>query len=128
MTALIYLTYDDSLAVHRETVVPDLADRGLRGTFYVPAARADLHERVAGWRAVTAGHELGNHSCWHPCRGRPSWLPRAYHLEDYDCRRIRDELLMANSVLHLIDGESTLRPAAVNANLGRSGADHDYSG
>ena len=45
MTALICLTYDDALPVHRETVAPDLAERGLRGTFYVPAARADLHEQ-----------------------------------------------------------------------------------
>ncbi len=108
MTALICLTYDDALPVHRETVAPDLTARGLRGTFYVPAARDDLHMGLDDWRRVAAmGHELGNHSCWHPCRTRPDWEWKPpYRLEDYDRGRIRDELLMANRVLHLIDGRT----------------------
>ena len=108
MTALICLTYDDALPVHRERVAPDLTERGLRGTFYVPAARDDLHMGLVGWRKVAEmGHELGNHSCWHPCRTRPDWdWKPPYRLEDYHCARIRDELLMANRVLHLIDGRT----------------------
>ena len=50
MTALICLTYDDALPIHREVVAPLLAERGLRGTFYIPAARDDLHEHLADWR------------------------------------------------------------------------------
>lgn len=108
MKALICLTYDDALPVHRERVAPALAERGLRGTFYVPAARDDLHRALDGWRAVaSAGHELGNHSCWHPCRTRPQWdWKPPYRLEEYDRARVRDELLMANRVLHLIDGRT----------------------
>jgi sialate O-acetylesterase len=108
MTALICLTYDDALPVHRERVAPDLTERGLRGTFYVPAACDDLHTSLVDWRRAAAmGHELGNHSCWHPCRTRPDWdWKPPYRLEDYDCARIRDELLMANRVLHLIDGRT----------------------
>jgi sialate O-acetylesterase len=108
MTALICLTYDDALPIHRELVAPQLAERGLRGTFYVPAARDDLHDGLDGWRRVTAmGHELGNHSCWHPCRTRPDWdWKPPYRLEEYDCARIRDELLLANRVLRLIDGKT----------------------
>jgi peptidoglycan/xylan/chitin deacetylase (PgdA/CDA1 family) len=85
-----------------------LAERGIRGTFYVPAARDDLHQWLEGWRAVAAaGHELGNHSCWHPCRTRPQWdWKPPYRLEEYDRARVRDELLMANRVLHLIDGRT----------------------
>jgi hypothetical protein len=106
MKALICLTYDDALPVHRQAVAHDLSRRGLRGTFYVPAAYEDLHAGLEGWREVAAlGHELGNHSCWHPCRTRPEWKP-PYRLEDYDRRRVRDELLMANRVLHLIDGRT----------------------
>ena len=105
VTALICLSYDDALPVHREVVAPLLSQHGLTGTFYVPAARDDLHEHLTSWRAVAAaGHELGNHTCWHPCRGRPGWLPRPYRLEDYDRQRIRDELILANRVLHLVDG------------------------
>jgi peptidoglycan/xylan/chitin deacetylase (PgdA/CDA1 family) len=108
MTALICLTYDDALPVHRELVAPQLAERGLYGTFYVPAARDDLHNALDGWRQVAAmGHELGNHSCWHPCRTRPDWdWKPPYRLEEYDRARIRDELLMANRVLYLIDGKT----------------------
>lgn len=108
MTALICLTYDDALRVHRDVVAPALTERGLRGTFFVPAARDDLHDALDGWRAVAAmGHELGNHSCWHPCRTRPDWdWKPSYRLEEYDRARIRDELRMANRVLYLIDGKT----------------------
>ena len=86
MKALICLTYDDALPVHREIVAPMLAARGLRGTFYVPAARDDLHEQVECWRSVAAmGHELGNHSCFHPCRTRAEWEWKPpYRLEEHD--------------------------------------------
>ena len=105
MPALICLTYDDALPVHRNLVAPMLTRAGMRGTFYSPAARDDVHEHSGDWRRLAAdGHELGNHTCWHPCRGRPEWLPRAYHLEDYDRIRLRDELILANRILTLIDG------------------------
>jgi len=75
MSALVCLTYDDALPVHRQVVAPLLAERGLRGTFYIPAARDDFHNHLEDWRKVAAmGHELGNHSCFHscfhPCRTR----------------------------------------------------------
>lgn len=108
MTAFICLTYDDALPVHREVVAPALTERGLRGTFYIPVARDDLHEHHDGWRMVAEmGHELGNHSCWHPCRTRAEWdWKPPYRLEEYPPERVRDELLLANRVLHLIDGHT----------------------
>ncbi|MBI5831059.1 MAG: polysaccharide deacetylase family protein [Armatimonadetes bacterium] len=114
MSALLCLTYDDALPVHRELVAPALAARGLRGTFYAPAAAGDLHQAVDAWRAVAAaGHELGNHTCWHPCRLRPgsAYVP-AYQLQDYTHRRIRDELRLANQVLTLVDGQTQRSYAA----------------
>jgi len=108
MTSFICLTYDDALPVHREMVASELTKRGLRGTFYLPAARDDLHDHLADWRKVAAlGHELGNHSCFHPCRTRAEWdWKPPYRLEDYTTERIHDELLLANRILHLIDGRS----------------------
>lgn len=108
MSALICLTYDDALPVHREVVAPLLAERGLRGTFYIPAARDDLHEHTDDWRKVTElGHELGNHSCFHPCRTRAEWEWKPpYRLEDYTREHIHDELQLANRILHLIDGRT----------------------
>lgn len=108
MTAQVCLCYDDALPVHREAVGPALAERGMRATFYVPAARDDLHREIEGWRRLARlGHELGNHSCWHPCRTRAEWAWKPpYRLEDYDAERIRDELLLANRILRLIDGRT----------------------
>jgi peptidoglycan/xylan/chitin deacetylase (PgdA/CDA1 family) len=108
MTALICFTYDDALPVHREMVAPALAERGMCGTFYIPVGRDDLHEHPDGWRKVAQlGHELGNHSCWHPCRTRAEWdWKPPYKLEEYSPERVRDELLLANRVLHLIDGRA----------------------
>jgi sialate O-acetylesterase len=108
MTALICLTYDDALPVHREAVAPLLAERGLRGTFYTPAACDDLYSHVADWRKVVAmGHELGNHSCFHPCRTRADWdWKPPYRLEEYTRARIHDEFQLANHILHLIDGRT----------------------
>jgi len=108
MTALICLTYDDALPIHREMIALQLAEHGLRGTFYIPAARDDLHLALTGWRKVAEmGHELGNHSCFHPCRTRAEWEWKPpYRLEEYDRARIFDELLLANRILHLIDGRT----------------------
>ena len=105
---MLCLTYDDGLLIHREKVAFDLAERGLHGTFYISVARDDLHEHPDGWREVARlGHELGNHSCWHPCRTRAEWdWKPPYKLEEYSPERVRDELLLANRVLHLIDGHS----------------------
>lgn len=108
MSTLICLTYDDALPVHCEVVAPLLAERGLRGTFYIPVARDDFHNHLDDWRKVAAmGHELGNHSCFHPCRTRAEWdWKPPYRLEEYTRVRIREELILANRVLHLIDGRS----------------------
>jgi len=108
MSALVCLTYDDALPVHRQVVAPLLAERGLRGTFYIPAARDDFHNHLEDWRKVAAmGHELGNHSCFHPCRTRAEWAWRPpYRLEEYNHGRIRDELMLANRILQLIDGRA----------------------
>ena len=108
MSALVCLTYDDALPVHCEVVAPLLAERGLRGTFYIPAARDDLHEHLADWRRVAEmGHELGNHSCFHPCRTRADWdWKPPYRLEAYTRARLHDELQLANRILQLVDGRS----------------------
>lgn len=104
------LTYDDALAVHRERVAPMLSERGLSATFYVPIRSGDLRSHVDEWRAVSrAGHELGNHSIAHPCRGDTepelrSWLVPEYDLRYYTPQRWRDEMQAANFALHLLDG------------------------
>ena len=102
------LTYDDGLPVHFQHVAPQLAAAGITGTFNLPIG----HLRAADtqqWRDVAAmGHELGNHSIFHPCRQPPEgfpWLAPDYDLCHYTPTRWRDEMRVANYVLEVIDGQ-----------------------
>jgi peptidoglycan/xylan/chitin deacetylase (PgdA/CDA1 family) len=106
----VSLTYDDGIASHFEDVGPTLEANGLRGTFNITIARASVMEHTAEWRAMAArGHELGNHSLFHPCRSTAE-TPRPwvgpYNLLDYDERRLREELQVASFALNLIDGQT----------------------
>ena len=103
--AAVSLSYDDSVPVHHHTVAPLLEKHGLRGTFYLSVLTI---ENTEAWKSVAAqGHELGNHSLFHPCRrvkSFESWLPEYYDLADYTPGRFRDELRVADLVLDLLDG------------------------
>src|SRR6187549_2205138 len=74
----VVLTYDDALNVHLDNVVPLLDSLGLKATFYLSAYFPGCKERIAEWRKVAAhGHELGNHTLFHPCLGNipgRSWV------------------------------------------------------
>lgn len=101
----VSLSYDDSVPVHHQRVAPLLEQHGLRGTFYLLVRAIDNPD---AWKQVAArGHELGNHSLFHPCRrdaGNARWLAEYYDLADYTPGRFRDELAVANLVLDLLDG------------------------
>ena len=103
--AAVSLSYDDSLPVHLLHVAPLLEQYGLRATFYL--SMWNLAEPAA-WKTVAEhGHELGNHSLFHPCRrteANASWLAADYDLGLYSAKRFRDELALANHMLDLIDG------------------------
>lgn len=100
---IVSLTYDDALPCHFERVAPLLEEHGLHGTFYVPCGPA-FFDHVEAWREVaTQGHELGNHTLFHPGHDQP-WLDDAYNLRNYTVRRWTDEVRLANSILSLIDG------------------------
>lgn len=106
----VSLTYDDALTVHHERVAPLLASRGLTATFNV-FPHAGFTESADAWKRVAAlGHELGNHSLFHPCRRDPPerypWLAPHYDLCHYTRQRWADEMRVANSLLRLIDGRS----------------------
>jgi len=105
----VSLTYDDALRIHYEFVGPRLEAHGLRGTFYLHIA-ADPIENPAPWRELAErGHELGNHSLFHPCRrslSRRRWLNKAFDLRDYTPLRFQLEVRAANGFLHLLDGKT----------------------
>lgn len=121
----VSLTYDDGLPVHYEYVGPALVEAGLRATFYVPGGSDSLLTHPEQWRELAeAGHELGNHSLFHPCRrdldGR-DWLEPHYDLCHYTPSRLRQELEIANLVLYLVDGkrERTYGNTCCDTTIGR---------
>lgn len=123
---VVSLSYDDSVPVHQLEVAPLLEKHGLRGTFYLSALTIESPE---AWKVVAAaGHELGNHSLFHPCRrieSFESWLPEYYDLADYTPGRFRDELRVANLLLDLLDGgrPRTYGNNCTNLTIGRG--DHE---
>jgi peptidoglycan/xylan/chitin deacetylase (PgdA/CDA1 family) len=103
----VSLTYDDALPVHHQTVAPLLATRGLAATFYLNGSPG-FTDHAGAWRQVAAlGHELGNHTLFHPGR-REELSPGAdpYNLCDYTVERWLDEMRIANALLRLTDGQT----------------------
>lgn len=106
----VVLTYDDGLHVHIDKVIPVLDSLGLKATFYIPCNSSCLSTRMEEWRTVAAhGHELGNHSLFHPCVGKSkgrNWVKPEYDLDTYTVTRMVDEIRLANIMLRAIDGKT----------------------
>ncbi|MCF0041430.1 sialate O-acetylesterase [Dyadobacter fanqingshengii] len=106
----VVLTYDDALNVHLDNVVPALDSLSLKGSFYLTASSDAARNRIKDWRAAAAnGHELGNHTVYHPCDATGpgmSWVKPEYDLSKYSLARIQDEIRMCNAFLKSIDGQS----------------------
>lgn len=122
----VSLTYDDALPVHYEHVAHRLDEAGIKATFNVPISHHDLMRHPDRWRALAAsGHELGNHTLFHPCRRKPSWnwLEAHYDLCTYTRSRFHTELEIANFVLHLLDGrkDRTYGNTCCNTTIGPEG-------
>lgn len=104
--AALALTYDDALHSQLDFAIPQLNAAGFKGTFFLDGdiTPADMLR----WRkAKAAGHELGNHSLFHPCPR--AMLPdrKNYFTDDYDVDRMLGEIAAMNNVLFGIDGAST---------------------
>ncbi|HWQ56858.1 MAG TPA: exo-alpha-sialidase [Bryobacteraceae bacterium] len=108
--AAVALTYDDGIDVHLDHAIPDLEAANLRGTFYVPGNSSSLRKRLEEWRGIARrGHELGNHTIFHPClRYEPgrerTWVQPERQLERYSVGRITGEIAVMNTLLHAVDG------------------------
>lgn len=106
----VALTYDDGLDVHLDNVIPILDSLGFKGTFYAQGNSESLDVRMEDWRkAANKGHELGNHTLFHPCSKTPkgrNWVSNDYDLAKYSIKRIKDELILANTLLKAIDGKT----------------------
>ena len=107
----VALTYDDGLNVHLDQVIPLLDSTGFQGTFYIPGNAPALNQRMAEWRsAAEKGHELGNHTLFHPCAGQSKgreWVNPNYDLDNYTITQMVDEIILANTLLKAIDAKSS---------------------
>jgi sialate O-acetylesterase len=105
----VVLTYDDALNVHLDNAIPTLDSLNLKATFYLTASSQAGSGRIVDWRKIAQnGHELGNHTLYHPCdatREGMSWVKPEYDLSKYSLRRIQDEIKMCNAYLKAIDGK-----------------------
>ena len=105
----VVLTYDDALNVHLDNAIPLLDSLGLKATFYLSGYFPGCRERLVDWRkAATKGHELGNHTLFHPCIGNQpgrQWVKPDYDMSKYTVQRMVDETRMTNVLLEAIDGK-----------------------
>jgi len=105
----VVLTYDDALGVHLDKVIPALDSFGFTGTFYIYGNAPFFNARLNDWKTTAAnGHELGNHTLFHPCNSRVEgndWVKAEYDLNNYTVKRITDEIKLANTLLEATDGK-----------------------
>jgi len=106
----VVLTYDDALSVQLDHAIPLLDSLGLRATFYLSGFFPDFRQRMSDWKSVAKqGHELGNHTLFHPCEGKSpgrEWVKPDYDLNTYRIQRLVDEIRMANTLLEALDGRT----------------------
>ncbi len=107
----VVLTYDDALDVHLDNAIPLLDSLNMQGTFYLIGSEGIIERRLDDWRKAAAnGHELGNHTMFHPCDGSQpgrSFVNSENDLSKYTPQRAVNEILAANQLLYAIDGKKS---------------------
>ena len=105
----VVLTYDDAIDEQLDNAVPVLDSLGIKATFYITAYSPSIRTRMKEWKKLSdRGHELGNHTLFHPCDGGPgrSWIKPEYDLRNYTVQRMIDETRMTNVFLQSLDGKT----------------------
>ena len=105
----VVITYDDAIDQHLDNAIPVLDSLGLKATFYLTAFSNSMQTRLNDWKNLaTRGHELGNHTLYHPCIGGKGreWVKPEYDMNNYTVQRMIDETRMTNLFLHALDGKT----------------------
>ena len=114
--AAVALTYDDSLESQLDHAAPTLDRARLKGTFFLSNVK---RAQVARWRALArAGHELANHSLFHPCPAATYPADPRYTSEHYTPAQMVREIAQQDVLLTAIDGRATHgfgSPCTINA-------------
>lgn len=108
--AAVNLAYDDALDSQLDHAIPALNRYGFKGSFYLTLASDTVRLRLDDWRTAAAGgHELGNHTLFHPCSASlpdREWVEPQHDLDHITVAEMRERILLANSMLHAIDGQA----------------------
>lgn len=106
--AAVSLAYDDALDSQLDHALPALDKYGFKASFYLQLSNPSVARRMEDWRAAARrGHELGNHSLFHQCaRSKPGrdWVAPHRNLDTTSVEQMRDQVLLANTMLAAIDG------------------------
>ena len=107
----IALTYDDGLSSHVNTVAPILKQYKFKATFYPTLSSPSLSAEKDKWEKLAIdGHELGNHTVYHPCQKSEigmEWVKDEFDLDKYTSKKIAEEINLANTLLYEMDGNNT---------------------
>ncbi len=99
--AVIVLTYDDGLNSQLNNAVPLLDSLHLKGTFFLIGDALD-YNTIPRWRAVAKkGHELGNHTLYHPCTDKDNPVGS----QSYTPSTMLREIGAMNYFLFALDGK-----------------------
>jgi peptidoglycan-N-acetylglucosamine deacetylase len=105
----VVLTYDDAIDQQLDNAVPVLDSLNLKATFYITAFSSSMQSRMNEWKQLAVrGHELGNHTLFHPCLGGPGriWVQPENDLRNYSVQRMVNETRMTNIFLQSLDGKT----------------------
>jgi peptidoglycan/xylan/chitin deacetylase (PgdA/CDA1 family) len=126
--AAVSLAYDDAIPSQLDNALPVLNRYGIRGTFYLTLSSPTVDQRLADWRAAAAqGHELANHSLFHQCRrSQPEreWVEPHRDLDTTTAAQMRDQIVLANTMLYAIDGRRERTFTAPCGDLKAAGVDY----
>jgi peptidoglycan/xylan/chitin deacetylase (PgdA/CDA1 family) len=106
----VSLAYDDSLNSQLDNAIPALNKYQFKGSFYLILSSEVVLNRLPEWRAAAAaGHELGNHTLFHQCSHTPpgrAWVMPHRDLDNISVAQLKDQITVANIMLHAIDGKT----------------------
>jgi peptidoglycan-N-acetylglucosamine deacetylase len=121
---MICLTYDDGLLTQLTTAIPQLDSAGFKATFFLTSIQGSSQsdvigqtpEVVLGWHdAAKNGHELANHTLFHPCPMNLGWN-KSLAIDNYSFDQIISEIKTQNELLALLDPKRGKRAFAFPCN------------
>ncbi len=95
--AALSLSFDDARLSNVDVGLSLFKKTDTKVTYYV--IPSGMETRKEQWKqAVADGHEIANHTLFHPCSGNFAWA-RAKALENYNLAAMRAELVAANEAI-----------------------------